>query len=155
MCNDAVLARDAARRELAEREAENNAARQAREAEKRELDQLAEERRRQYENTEKRLRQVTHGDRKENTGEEVSEETKKKIVTYEDAMQRIKDVTGVTDVQEVVQRFLTQGSTQEHLNKLQQENEETLASLRAVCFFLFFFLFCFVLRSGPLCPQSI
>lgn len=47
-------------------------------------------------------------------------------------MRRIRDATGATDVGEVVQRFLTQGETQEHLRALQRENTEKLSNLREV-----------------------
>jgi hypothetical protein len=59
-------------------------------------------------------------------------ESKEKLETYEDAMRRIRDATGATDVGEVVQRFLTQGETQEHLRALQRENTEKLSNLREV-----------------------
>eukprot|EP00912_Choanoflagellata_sp_UC4_P001543 UC4_evm1s975 len=48
-------------------------------------------------------------------------------------MRRIQDATGVTDVQDVVQRFLVQGETQAHLNKLEEENTGALKKLRVEC----------------------
>ena len=36
------------------------------------------------------------------------EEEQKKITTYEEAFRKIKDATGVSDVNEVIQKFLTQ-----------------------------------------------
>ena len=41
------------------------------------------------------------------SGEVVSDETKEKMVSYEDAMRRIQDVTGVSDVREVLSRSTT------------------------------------------------
>lgn len=75
-------------------------------------------------------------------------ESKEKLETYEEAMRRIRDATGATDVGEVVQRFLTQGETQEHLQALQRENTEKLSNLREVScdssiIALFFYLLSF------------
>ena len=47
-------------------------------------------------------------------------------------MRKIQDATGVSDVQEVVDRFMVQGETQENLKALQQANAEHLAKLREV-----------------------
>jgi len=58
------------------------------------------------------------------------EEQERKIMGYEEAMHKIKEATGVSDIQEVVQRFLLQGETQKHLEKLKFDNEKTLLRLR-------------------------
>lgn len=58
------------------------------------------------------------------------EEQERKIMGYEEAMHKIKEATGVSDIQEVVQRFLLQGETQKHLEKLKLDNEKTLLRLR-------------------------
>lgn len=58
------------------------------------------------------------------------EEQEKKISTYEEAMAKIKDATGVSDIQEVVQRFLSQGDTHKHLEQLKIDNEKMLARLK-------------------------
>ncbi|TRY92367.1 hypothetical protein DNTS_014101 [Danionella cerebrum] len=49
---------------------------------------------------------------------------------FEEAFQRIKDATGVTDSQEIVDRFISQGETQEHLEKMKAENERILQELK-------------------------
>ena len=58
------------------------------------------------------------------------EEQERKITTYEDAMNKIKDTTGVSDIKEVVQRFLSQGETQKHLEQLKTNNEKMLVRLK-------------------------
>lgn len=58
------------------------------------------------------------------------EEQERKITTYEEAMNKIKDTTGVSDIKEVVQRFLSQGETQKHLEQLKTNNEKMLARLK-------------------------
>ncbi len=64
---DASLAREVARKELQQREKEMNEGRAARDAEKRALDALAEERHKQIEAIEKRLRLASATDK--TTGE--------------------------------------------------------------------------------------
>lgn len=60
---DANLVRDATRRELAQREAEMSESRAKRETEKQRLDMEAEERRKQYDLIEKRLRLASANDK--------------------------------------------------------------------------------------------
>lgn len=58
------------------------------------------------------------------------EEQERKITTYEEAMNKIKDTTGVSDIKEVVQRFLSQGETQKHLEQLKTNNDKMLVRLK-------------------------
>ncbi|XP_067314381.1 coiled-coil domain-containing protein 151 [Pseudorasbora parva] len=50
--------------------------------------------------------------------------------TFEKAFQSIKDATGVTDSREIVDRFISQRETQEHLEKMKAENEKMLLQLK-------------------------
>ena len=52
------------------------------------------------------------------------------ITSYEEALAKIKDATGVSDIQEVVDRFLNQGDTRRHLDQLKEENSRQLARLK-------------------------
>jgi len=54
------------------------------------------------------------------------------LETYEDAMRRIRDATGASDVSDVVQRFMSQKETQAHLTQLQRDNTEKIEQLRQV-----------------------
>ncbi|XP_072319988.1 coiled-coil domain-containing protein 151 isoform X2 [Eucyclogobius newberryi] len=54
----------------------------------------------------------------------------KVMSTFEDVFRQIKEATGVTDIQEVAGRFATQRGIREHLEKLAEENKNTLAQLR-------------------------
>ena len=58
------------------------------------------------------------------------EDQEAKITSFEEALAKIKDATGVSDIQEVVDRFLNQGNTRRHLEQLQEENSRQLARLR-------------------------
>ena len=60
----------------------------------------------------------------------LQEEQEEKISSYEEALAKIKDTTGVSDILEVVARFLNQGDTRTHLEQMQTEHSETLARLR-------------------------
>lgn len=60
----------------------------------------------------------------------LQEEQEEKISSYEEALAKIKDTTGVSDILEVVARFLNQGETRTHLEQMQAEHSETLARLR-------------------------
>lgn len=52
------------------------------------------------------------------------------ITSYEEALAKIRDATGVSDIQEVVDRFLNQGDTRKHLEQLKEENSHQLARLQ-------------------------
>merc|ERR1719281_568891 len=58
-----------------------------------------------------------------------AQEERQKLLDYEDAMHQIKDATGVSDVNEVIQKFLTQEETQENLTRLTRENQARLEQL--------------------------
>ncbi|XP_068445259.1 coiled-coil domain-containing protein 151 [Clinocottus analis] len=57
-------------------------------------------------------------------------EEEKAICTFEEAFQQIKEATGVTDIREIVERFISQKETNQHLEKLKEENEKTLQELK-------------------------
>merc|ERR1740121_3615455 len=52
-----------------------------------------------------------------------------KLEDYEEAFHAIKEATGVEDVNEVIQKFLTQEDTQKNLNKLTKENQAIIDRL--------------------------
>ena len=43
---------------------------------------------------------------------------------------KIKDATGVASIQEVVERFLSQGATRQHLESLKEDNTQQIARLK-------------------------
>ena len=57
------------------------------------------------------------------------EDQEAKITSYEEALMKIKDATGVASIQEVVERFLSQGATRQHLESLKEENTRQIARL--------------------------
>merc|ERR1719506_658273 len=52
-----------------------------------------------------------------------------KVSTYEDAFRKIKEATGVSDVNEIIQKFLTQEDTQNRLNELAKESATRIEQL--------------------------
>lgn len=130
---DAQIAREAAKAELAKLEQSVFERKKERERELAQYKKQAEEKKDHAEKVEKRL-QRSSLQQDELSVEQKSvlsgEEQERKITTYEDAMNKIKDTTGVSDIKEVVQRFLSQGETQKHLEQLKTNNEKMLVRLK-------------------------
>merc|ERR1712217_590734 len=60
---------------------------------------------------------------------EYAHEERQKLQDYEDALDAIKEATGVSDVNEVIQKFLTQEDTQKNLADLTKQNQATIDKL--------------------------
>jgi len=56
-------------------------------------------------------------------------EERQKLSDYEEAFHRIKEATGVSDVNEVIQKFLTQEDTHRNLTNLTKENQSKIDNL--------------------------
>merc|ERR1719440_1547704 len=56
-------------------------------------------------------------------------EEKQMLANYEEAFNRIKEATGVNDVNEVIQKFLTQEETRKNLTLLTKENQARIDKL--------------------------
>lgn len=54
---------------------------------------------------------------------------KRRLEDYDEAMRRIKDATGVSDVNEIIQKFATQHDTYNNLQELKVANERKLLDL--------------------------
>jgi hypothetical protein len=63
------------------------------------------------------------------SNEERLQEEKQKIKDYESAFRRIKEATGVTDVNEIIQKFGTQEDTFQNLETLKLEHQKKLEKL--------------------------
>ncbi|CAI9591377.1 unnamed protein product [Staurois parvus] len=129
---EAVTSREMARAELQLQEEEFHRERREREAILQEYKRKAEERRLFAERDRRAQRVSLPG---EDTPVETQlvasgQEEEKAIRTYQEAFQKIKEATGVTDTQEVVRRFVAQGETYRHLDELKSENEKTLVRLK-------------------------
>uniref|UniRef100_UPI00398EBCA6 coiled-coil domain-containing protein 151 n=1 Tax=Pristiophorus japonicus TaxID=55135 RepID=UPI00398EBCA6 len=133
MNTDAQLSRDAAKAELRQHEEVMHKERRERERVLSEYKKLAEEKRTQAERAERRaMRAAAHSDElhfeRPATQETMTEE--RAINTFEESFLWIKTVTGVSDVKDVVKRFVMQGETLKHLKELELVNEKQMVRLR-------------------------
>merc|ERR1719199_2478152 len=60
---------------------------------------------------------------------DIAAEEQQKISDYSEAFHKIKESTGVSDVNEVIQKFLTQEDTHKNLTSLTRENQAKVESL--------------------------
>ncbi|XP_048377909.1 coiled-coil domain-containing protein 151 isoform X2 [Stegostoma tigrinum] len=132
MNNDAQLSRDTAKTELQQHEEAMHKERREREKILTEYKKMADEKRTQAERAERRaMRAGAHSDdlhfERPATQETGAEE--RAINIFEDILW-IKTVTGVSDVQDVVKRFVMQEETLKHLQELELENEKQMVRLR-------------------------
>lgn len=54
---------------------------------------------------------------------------KNRLEDYDEAMRRIKNATGVSDVNEIIQKFATQHDTYNNLLELKATNEKKLSEM--------------------------
>merc|ERR1719230_754816 len=59
------------------------------------------------------------------------EEEQEKIASYEAAFREIKEATGVADVNEVIQKFITQEETHKNLLAMTKESQSKIEALTA------------------------
>eukprot|EP00164_Ancoracysta_twista_P002641 GFYU01003515.1.p2 GENE.GFYU01003515.1~~GFYU01003515.1.p2 ORF type:complete len:499 (+),score=244.27 GFYU01003515.1:80-1498(+) len=144
MSHDAQHAKEVAKAELAKFEQQVTEERKVREkelAERRQMVQAKVEMNQRMEQREKARRDIVleaHGDLNEEGEKSLKksmvtnvfqqnlnalriEEEQEKITTYEEAFRKIKDATGVSDVNEVIQKFLTQEDTHHNLIAMTKE----------------------------------
>ncbi|PAA57121.1 hypothetical protein BOX15_Mlig032824g1, partial [Macrostomum lignano] len=107
--------------------------RKRREQEIHKLKSEADEKRLQYEKMERRQaqRDSTQDQGPERTSSSLGDSQQEKITDLQEAFKRIKEATGVSDLNEVVIRFENQGSTREHLEELKKDSEKETQRLRA------------------------
>lgn len=58
------------------------------------------------------------------------EEEEKRITTFEEAFRKIKEATGVSDVSEVIQKFMTQEDTHNNLKQINEESQDRIDKLK-------------------------
>jgi len=131
--NDAQIARDKAKEDLMQLERKLYSDRKKREIEMQGIRKEADEKRQQQELFQRRIAQRSSMAQDDMGGDRQAigygDEDQEKIQSYEEAFRHIKEATGVSDTQEVVQRFENQGDTQRHLEELKTENEREIARL--------------------------
>ena len=133
---DAETSRDAAKNQLVKQEEKLRKERKEREDKLKELRKLAEEKKQIMDKADRRLQSrsaVNPQDQESSTSGDKSgqtEETEKKILTYQEAFFKIKEATGVLDNADIVERFRNQDDTYHNLEEQKKNNAETLESLQ-------------------------
>ncbi|XP_053494131.1 coiled-coil domain-containing protein 151 [Ictalurus furcatus] len=134
MNNNAHQAKDAAKAELQHQELMVYGERSERELTLNRYKKQAEEQKAQTDRGERRTQRVVlHTDElsSEAQGSGVAEgENDKTISSFEEAFQRITEATGVTDIQKVVERFISQRDSHTQLEQLKVQNERELQRLK-------------------------
>jgi hypothetical protein len=62
-------------------------------------------------------------------GDGVSEDAARKIGTYEEAFRRLRGACGLDDINDIIQKFMSQDDTHENLGKLSKDAERKIAHL--------------------------
>ncbi|XP_071949095.1 outer dynein arm-docking complex subunit 3-like [Antedon mediterranea] len=117
---DAHLKKDVARAELTEIEQHIMEARRSREKKLVQMKKKAEKQKEIADKVDRRARAFLQTDEQTIDPQQKAKQDEtcwKKVTSYEDAFQRIKDATGVSDIEEILQRFHGQNHTMEHLEK--------------------------------------
>ncbi|XP_053087986.1 coiled-coil domain-containing protein 151 isoform X2 [Pangasianodon hypophthalmus] len=134
MNNNAHQAKDTAKTELQHKELMVHGERRERELVLNRYKKHAEEQKAQTDRGERRAQRVAlHTDelsselQRSGTAEGENDKT---ISSFEEAFTRITEATGVTDTQEVVDRFLSQRDTHTHLEQMKVQNELELQRLK-------------------------
>ncbi|XP_061408916.1 outer dynein arm-docking complex subunit 3 isoform X1 [Lethenteron reissneri] len=130
MEQEAQLARDTAKLELQQQEESVAKERRERERTLSEYKRQVEERTRMLFDRKRALIPQEEPASETQRAATAAEEQERKIRSYEEAFQRIKEATGVSDTKEVVSRFQSQGKTQEDLEMMKSSNKRELARLK-------------------------
>ncbi|XP_049900543.1 coiled-coil domain-containing protein 151 isoform X1 [Epinephelus moara] len=135
MNNDAQLSKEAAKADLQQQEELLYRERKERERIIASYRKKVEERKAQAERVERRAQRTTMqpdelSSEAQRSSPRVAGEEEKVISTFEEAFRRIKEATGVTDIQEIVERFISQKEIHQHLEQLKEENEKVLQQLK-------------------------
>ncbi|XP_071359989.1 coiled-coil domain-containing protein 151 isoform X2 [Trachinotus anak] len=135
MNKDAQLSKEAAKAELQQQEEQLYKERKERERIIASYRKKVEERKTQAEKGDRRAQRANMqpdelSSEAQRSTTRMAGEEEKAISTFEEAFQHIKEATGVTDIQEIVERFISQKETHQHLEKLKGENEEVIQQLK-------------------------
>ncbi|XP_060923402.1 coiled-coil domain-containing protein 151 [Limanda limanda] len=133
--NDAQLSKEAAKAELQQLEELLCKERKERESIIASYRKKVEEHRAQAEKVDRRTQRTTMqpdelSSEAQRSTTRMAAEEERVTSTFEEAFQRIKEATGVTDIREIVERFISQKETQQHLEKLKGENDKVLLQLK-------------------------
>ncbi|XP_066521737.1 coiled-coil domain-containing protein 151 isoform X2 [Hoplias malabaricus] len=134
MNSGAHLAKETAKAELQRQEEQVYRERRERELILNHYKKQAEERRAQVERGERRAQRVAlHPDEQSSEAQRSVTGVRDEqgvVSSLQEVFNRIREITGVTNSQEVLDRFVSQGDTQRHLKQMKMENEQKLQQLK-------------------------
>lgn len=135
MSRDANHAKEVAKNELARFEQQINEERKFRERELQMRKELVKQKLEFSEKLDRKTHQLDEtnqdvGQNADANKEQYDEAKEKKMSEYEETMRLIKEATGVSDINEVIAKFQSQGDTFKHLTHLQEQNETRRSYLK-------------------------
>eukprot|EP00842_Homolaphlyctis_polyrhiza_P006364 jgi/Hompol1/6729/HPOL_005058-RA len=135
MSRDANHAKEVAKAELARFEQQINEERKQREKDLQMRKELVKHKLEINDKLDRKITKLDDQNQDANGGNDVKEQydeaTEKQMAEYEETMRLIKEATGVSDINEVIAKFQSQGDTHTHLLQLQKANEARIEELKA------------------------
>lgn len=134
MAHKASHAKEIARNELAKLESRVSEERKMREREVYNLKELIKQKRQIDDKPDKKQQKQNEEQIMQNNGDSLVKfdaEKERKLSQYEETMKLIKEATGVSNLDEVVQKFQAQQETHEHLTQLKTQYEQRLSDLKS------------------------
>jgi chromosome segregation ATPase len=136
MSRDANHAKEIAKAELAKFEQQVNEERKHREKELETKKEMVKQKLEFHEKNDRKVRQMeelrndVQVAQDQVNKEHFDEAKEKKLAEYEETMRLIKEATGVSDVNDVINKFQSQGETHTHLKSLEEQNRAKIQELK-------------------------
>jgi len=136
MSRDANHAKEIAKAELAKFEQQVNEERKHREKELETKKEMVKQKLEFHEKNDRKVRQMeelrndVQVAQDQVNKEHFDEAKEKKLAEYEETMRLIKEATGVSDVNDVINKFQSQGETHTHLKNLEEQNRAKIQELK-------------------------
>jgi len=136
MSRDANHAKEIAKAELAKFEQQVNEERKHREKELETKKEMVKQKLEFHEKNDRKVRQMEELRNDIQVAQDqvnkdhFDEAKEKKLAEYEETMRLIKEATGVSDVNDVINKFQSQGETHTHLKSLEEQNRAKIQELK-------------------------
>ncbi|ORX37506.1 hypothetical protein BCR36DRAFT_443411 [Piromyces finnis] len=136
MSRDANHAKEIAKNELTKFEQQVNEERKHREKELETKKEMVKQKLEFHEKNDRKVRQMEELRNDVQVAQEqinkdhFDEAKEKKLAEYEETMRLIKEATGVSDVNDVINKFQSQGETHSHLKSLEEQNRAKIQELK-------------------------
>lgn len=136
MSRDANHAKEVAKAELTKFEQQVNEERKHREKELESKKEMVKQKLEYHEKNDRKVRQMedirndVQVTQDQSNKEHFDEAKEKKLAEYEETMRLIKEATGVSDINDVITKFQSQGETHTHLKSLEEQNRAKIQELK-------------------------